>query len=287
VKLRRLIFLALLAGTVPVPAADQPESPLLGEARRAFQAGRRDEAISIATRMIAEDPKEPNNYFLRARFYELTGRREAALADYNHLLAVAPQAREVFYHRAVLHFLLGRIPESAADFDRFVEAQPDRVPALWQRGITLYYAGRFEDGRKQFETHRTVNPADVENSTWHFLCVAREKNLEEARQKLIPVSGDTRVPMAEILDLYAGKGTPEQVLERAGMVTGPAGANPVVKAGQLMYAHLYLALYYEATGNTALRRSHLQKAVDTNLKNEYMWEVARVHLELLKTGKLK
>lgn len=264
-------------------AAAKPDSPLLAEARRAFQTGQRDEAVRIATRMIAEDPEEPNNYYLRARFHELMGQREAALADYNRLLEVAPEAREVYYHRAVLHFLLGRIPESSADFDKFVEAQPERVPALWQRGITLYYAGRYEDGRKQFETHRTVNPGDVENSTWHFLCVARAQGVEEARKKLMPVTGDTRIPMAEVLDFYAGKGTPEKILEKAesGSATG------TLKAAQIMYAHLYLALYYEATGNTALRRTHLQKAVDTNLKNEYMWEVARVHLELLTSGKLR
>lgn len=281
------IPLVLFALALNAPAAEPAESPLLGEARRAFQSGNREEAVRIATRMIADAPQEPNNYFLRARFYELMNRREAALADYNQLLEVAPHAREVFYHRAVIQFLLGRIPESAADFDKFVEAQPDRVPALWQRGITLYYAGRFEDGRKQFETHRTVNPADVENSAWHFLCVAREQNVEEARKKLMPVTGDTRVPMAEILDLYAGKGTPEKVLERAEAVTGLAATSPLVKTSQLLYAHLYLALHYEVTGNSALRRTHLQKAVDTNLKNEYMWEVARVHLELLNSGKLK
>lgn len=283
-KLPALILLALLA-VVPLgaPAAAPVDRPLLAEARRAFQSGNRAEAVRIATQMITADPKEPNNYFLRARFHELMGNREPALADYTKLLEVAPHAKEVYYHRAIMHFLLGRIPESAADFDKFVEAQPDRVPALWQRGITLYYAGRFEDGRKQFETHRTVNPGDVENSTWHFLCIAREKGVEEARRKLIPVTGDTRIPMTEILEFYAGKGSPEKVLEKAESGTTDA----MLKAAQIMYAHLYLALYYEATGNSALRRSHLQKAVDTNLKNEYMWEVARVHLELLNAGKLK
>jgi lipoprotein NlpI len=283
-KLNALIFLALLAVVPPCALAAEPsDSPLLAEARRAFQSGNRDEAVRIATKMIEASPSEPNNYFLRARFHELMGNREPALADYTKLLEVAPHAKEVYYHRAVIHFLLGRIPESAADFDKLVEAQPDRMPALWQRGITLYYAGRFDDGRKQFETHRTVNPGDVENSTWHFLCVAREKSVEEARKKLIPVTGDSRVPMAEILDLYAGKGSPEKVLEKAESGTTDA----TLKSAQIMYAHLYLALYYEATGNSALRRSHLQKAVDTNLKNEYMWEVARVHLDLLNAGKLK
>jgi lipoprotein NlpI len=276
------LAMLFLAGGPPAVAAPA-ENPLLDQARRAFQSGNREEAVRIASRMIEGDPKEPNNYFLRARFQELMGRREAALADYTKLLEIAPHATEVHYHRGVIHFLLARIPESVADFDRLVEAQPDKVPHQWQRGIALYYAGRYDDGRKQFEMHRTVNPADVENSAWHFLCVARDKGVEEARKKLIPVSGDPRVPMAEILDLYAGRTTPEKVMERV----DSSKIEPIAKPAQLLYAHLYLALYYEATGSNALRRSHLQKAVDTNLRNEYMWEVARVHLELLNSGRLK
>lgn len=275
-----LLALAVAGAAGRLAAQD---SPLLADAKRAFQAGDREEAVRIATRMIEAGPDEPNNYFLRARFYETMGRREAALADYDRLLTVAPHAKEVHYHRGVLHFLLGHIAESVADFDKLTEAQPERVPALWQRGIALYYAGRFDDGRKQFEIHRTVNPADVENSVWHFLCVAREQGVDEARKKLIPVTGDARVPMAEILDLYAGRITPGQLLAKVESARVELAARPV----QLMYAHLYLALYYEATGNPAQRRTHLQRAFDTNLKNEYMWEVARVHLELLNSGKLK
>ena len=263
-------------------AADS-SPPLLERAKKAFQAGQREEAIRIATQMIEADPKEPNNYFLRARFQELSGHRELALADYNTLLEKAPHATEVYYQRAVLLFLLGRIEASVADFDKLAEAQPNNVPNFWQRGIALYYAGRYVDGRKQFETHRTINPGDVENSAWHFLCVARQNGPAAAREQLLPVAGDARIPMAEILELFAGKGSAEKVLARVERTKN----DPVAQIGQRLYAHLYLALYHEALGQDALRREHLQKAVDTNLKNEYMWEVARVHLELLKSGKLK
>lgn len=282
---RVLPIIAVVSLTVgcAVNAAAQAESPLLTEARRAFQAGDRDQAIRIATQMIEEAPKDPNNYFLRGRFYELTGQREKALADFSKLLEVSPFASEALYHRAVLHFLLGRIPESVADFAKFLEAQPDRMPALWQRGIALYYAGKFEEGRKQFETHRTVNPGDVENSVWHFLCVARLRGVEAAREELLPAPGDPRIPMREVYELFAGTGSPEKVLERAETTPLNAALLPL----QRLYAHLYIALHYEALGNETKRREHLQKAVDADLKNEYMWEVARVHLELLKSGKLK
>jgi Flp pilus assembly protein TadD len=74
------LFSPTLAGLLW--AADS-NPPLLDQAKKAFQSGKREEAVRIATKMIEADPKEPNNYFLRARFQELMGRREAALADYN------------------------------------------------------------------------------------------------------------------------------------------------------------------------------------------------------------
>jgi len=100
--------------------------------------------------------------------------------------------------RAIAHFQAGRVAESAAEFDNVVKLAPDYAPQLWQRGIALYYAGRFRDCRAQFESHRTVNPDDVENAAWHFLCVARAESVERARAALLPVGPDSRVPMREV-----------------------------------------------------------------------------------------
>ncbi|MBI1178117.1 tetratricopeptide repeat protein [bacterium] len=280
---RSSFALALILGAAGVLNAATPAQSLLDQAKRAFQSGHREEAVTIATRMIEADPKDPNNYFLRARFHDLMGQREAALKDYDKLLEVSPEAQEVHYHRGVIHFLLGHIQAAAADFDQLAAAQPEKMPALWQRGIVLYYAGRYEDGHKQFEMHHKVNPNDVENAVWDFLCIAREKGIDEARKQLMPASGDTRIPMNEIYALFAGKGSPDEIFQRV----DAAKADSLVEPAYRFYAHFYVALYYEATGNAALRREHLQKAVDLKLKNEYMWEVARVHLDLLNSGRLK
>src|ERR1041384_5123757 len=96
------------------------------------------------------------------------------------------QPREIM-DRAVADFESGRIAQSAAGFDRLAKIVPDYAPPLWQRGIALYYAGRYKDCRTQFELHRTVNPNDVENAAWHFLCVARADSPEKARRALLPV----------------------------------------------------------------------------------------------------
>ena len=90
-------------------------------------------------------------------------------------VVLAAQSPPALLNRAVDEFEQGRFAQSAATFDQLAKAIPDEAPQLWQRGIALYYAGRYADCRRQFESHRTVNPDDVENAAWHFLCVAREQ----------------------------------------------------------------------------------------------------------------
>lgn len=168
----------------------------------------------------------------------------------------------------------GRPAESTLAFDRVVAARPALEPELWQRGIALYYAGRFADGRRQFETHRGANPADVENVAWHFACVAREQGAEAARAALLPVGDDARVPMREILALFAGRGTPEAVLAAA-----DAGPEPALR-NQRCYAHLYLGLYAEACGRDEDAKRHLRLAAGPYSMDHFMGRVAQLHVQL-------
>jgi lipoprotein NlpI len=168
----------------------------------------------------------------------------------------------------------GRPAESAQAFDRVVAARPALEPELWQRGIALYYAGRFADGRRQFETHRGANPADVENVAWHFACVAREQGAEAARAALLPVGDDARVPMREILELFAGRGTPEAVLAAA-----ENGPEPAVR-NQRCYAHLYLGLHAEACGRDDDAKRHMLLAAGPYAMDHFMGRIAQFHVRL-------
>ena len=178
------------------------------------------------------------------------------------------------FNEAIRLFFAAEPVESAKLFDRLVEAQPATAPELWQRGLALYYAGRFDDGRRQFELHRTVNPADVENVAWHFLCVAREQGADAARKAMIPVGADGRVPMREILDLFAGRAEPAAVLAAA--EAGPAEA----RRNQLCFAHLYLGLYFEATGTADKAKHHMLEAAGPFSMKHFMGQVAQVHCQL-------
>jgi lipoprotein NlpI len=197
------------------------------------------------------------------------------------MLAVAAWAQsgdrpQQVFDRAMADFQRGRVAESVAGFDKLVKLVPDIEPQLWQRGIALYYFGRYRDCRSQFESHRTVNPNDVENAAWHFLCVARAESPEKARSALLPVGPDSRVPMSQIYEMFRGKLNPEKVLGSAG-----------VQLDARFYAHLYLGLYFEALGSERPALEHITAAADDRFTaaGGFMHTVARVHLTLLRRRK--
>ncbi len=189
-------------------------------------------------------------------------------------LTATAQTRTVqeIFDQAVDDFAAERIAAAADGFDQVARAQPGVAPQLWQRGIALYYAGRYQDCRRQFESHLTVNPNDVENSAWHFLCVARAESPEAALRALLPVGRDPRSPMREIYEMFGGRMAPQAVLEAA-------GSEPRAR----FYAHLYRGLYFEALGRSAAAREALALAAHERFSaaGGYMHTVAVVHFNLL------
>lgn len=185
---------------------------------------------------------------------------------------VRAQSPQLLLNRAVEEFEGGHFTASLETFDSLIRLAPDQAPYLWQRGIALYYAQRYADCRRQFESHRTVNPADVENAAWHFLCVARAESPDRAKAALLPVGVDPRPPMREVYEMLRGRMTPDQVIAAA---SGQADAQ--------FYAELYVGLYFEALGMAERARPHLTLAAADRFARVggYMHMVARVHLRSL------
>ena len=190
-------------------------------------------------------------------------------------VAFAQTLREIL-DQAVADFSAGLVEEAAEGFDQVARAEPDFAPQLWQRGIALYYTGRYQDCRRQFESHLTVNPSDVENSAWHFLCVARAESPEAALAALLPVGPDPRRPMRQIYEMFSGRMTPQDVLSAA-------GGQPRAR----FYAHLYRGLYHEAFGRTEAAREEIFLAADDQFAEVggYMHMVAVVHRDRLASAR--
>ena len=195
----------------------------------------------------------------------------AAAVVASHARAESP---DELFRDGVELFFAAKPAESSQAFDKLIAVDPTSEPQLWQRGLSLYYADRFEDGRRQFESHRTVNPNDVENPAWHFACVAKLEGLEAAREAMLPVGPDRRVPMREIIAYYRGEGDAAAVLAAA--EAGDEGS----RRNQLCYAHLYLGLFAEATGDAEAAKRHIALAAGRYKMDHYMGHVAQVHATL-------
>ncbi len=190
------------------------------------------------------------------------------------MLALAANAAQdnvrAIFEQANSDLLAGRFEEAAAGFDTVAARTPDEAPYLWQRGIALYYAGRYQDCREQFELHRTVNPADVENAVWHFMCVARLESPAGARNALLPVGRDPRSPMPEVYRMFRGELSPDDVL-----------ASMTEDLSSRFYGHLYVGLYHDALGDGDRALEHIRIAAEERFGAGYMPAVARVHLAYL------
>jgi len=271
--------LAYFTGSDQQLAGDLQVAEFNGPPRDLFESFYRAEGGANAGATPAaktDNPGSPRDYLRRARRHSENREPAKAIADLDAAIKLDPRLADAWQSRGSEHFKLGHIKESIADFDQFLDLVPQQAPNHWQRGISLYYAGRFADGRKQFELHQTVNPNDVENAVWHFLCVARADGVEKARAALLPIQGDARVPMMEVHALFADKIKPEDVLEaaEAGRPT-PAQLNR-----RLFYAHLYLGLYFEVLGDENQARENITLAAGRYRTDDYMGDVARVHRQL-------
>ncbi len=273
VSILALAVLSLNPGPAPCQEASKDS---IQAAADALRAGNAEAAAEISTRLLdrLSDP-DPSALWIRAHARELLEDYAGALEDLRRLVQIEEPQPRTLVALGEAAFKAAHMAASIAAFDAAVEAEDRIGPHLWQRGISAYYAERFEDGARQFEVHRTVNPQDVENSVWHFLCVAAVEGFETARSGLIPVDSDSRVPMAQVFDLFRGTGSVEQVLEAAARAraSGQRGSAD-------LYAHLYLGLYYEARGEAMLSAREIDKAVRTRQPRHYMWQVARIHQQM-------
>ena len=143
--------------------------------------------------------------------------------------------------------------------------------------ILLYLRGHgFQKiNSKQFEVHRSVNPNDVENAAWHFLCLARADSFEKASSLVLPAPNDPRIPMEEVLKMLKS-GDTSLVKNRINTVPESSGE----RARAEFYGFFYLGLFADAKGNQQEALQWLRKSAE-DAPHHYMGDVARVYVQYL------
>lgn len=226
---------------------------------------------------VSANAQEPDSYVqlskeTRAALQELDFDKAADLAE--RLAKLAPN--DDYRLRAADALLRsGRAERAVELFDQFAAKHPGQKPYLWQRGIALYFVGRYADGAEQFEVHRGVNPNDVENAAWHYLCVAKKDSPETADKLLLPAPGDPREPMEQVLEMFRNR-DPERVADRLKQLRQDGEASD----SATFYGELYLGLYADALSERSQALRHMKRSVQHAPRN-YMGDVARVYLRHL------
>jgi lipoprotein NlpI len=276
--MRLVICIAtLLAMTATLFAGEADE--LIRKARAALKKGDAAAALDAATKAVEADPKSSDAIFMRGEAYAARRKHAEAIKDYEAALALDKTYLIAQNQRGGERFKLGMIQESIDDFNAYLKVYPKDEPGHWRRGISFYYAGKYAEGAKQFYDGRVVFGADVENAFWHFLCNARKDGPEKARKNLLALDGDDkRIPMMRVYDMLQAKVKPAEVIETAEQAKLAGDA----RTEALFYAHLYVALYFEAVGEPDKCKEYLTPAVEKYQIGHYMWDVANVHLGRLK-----
>lgn len=196
------------------------------------------------------------------------GKPEQARTQALEAIELATDSPQILQSAAELLYRAGFVEESVPVFDRVINLAPEDRSHNWQRGIALATCGKFKEGAEQFQWHHDVNPDDVENSAWYFLCLAKSDSLAKARESVIPSRGDARQPMMTILKMLKQEATPEEVIK--------VGANS--RSGQF-YAALYVGLYYDSLGDPEKAKKYFRDACAVNIDG-YMADTAKVYSEI-------
>lgn len=199
------------------------------------------------------------------------GESESAIRTADALMRHHPEDPRALRLAADTYLRTGKVELAAKLFDRYLELRPSEMRGLWQRGIALYFVRDYKRAAKQFEEHRIVNPNDVENAAWHFLCVAKAESFEKAHELILPAPNDPRIPLEEIHQMLT-TGNTDLVEQRISQTPADSNARSEAK----FYGDFYLGLYADARGDKEKALQFLRRTAKA-APHHYMGDIARVY----------
>lgn len=206
-----------------------------------------------------------------------------ALADAEELVNKNPESVGAYSRRGDAHFFLGHFDEAVADYNKMVELDADQDASHWRRGIAYFYAKNYDEAAGQFERYHTFDDIDRENGIWRYLSQFMAKGKETAREGLLKYKKDDREPFPSVYRLFAGEIERQAILDSI----NSAKIDDVEREKRLFYAHLYIGLNAAVEDDNETAIAHLRDAVKNKWAPaagygpHYMWQVGRLHHELL------
>lgn len=213
---------------------------------------------------------------MRAEFAQHAAAAEAELTR-------DPQLVRAYSARGDARLFLGEFRAAVADFEKMIALDPTQDAPHWRLGIAYYFAGDFAKAARQFEKYHAYDGRDRENGIWKFLAQAKADGIAKARAEMLAYTRFDREPFPSLYEMLAGKKTPDEMLAEVAKM-GRSDDEVV-----MFFAHYYGGLEEDLLRHRERALKLLGQAVaspagrDTSGSAGYMWQVARLHWERLRS----
>lgn len=150
--------------TGPGSGDDTPGARALREARALLALDRRQDALRLLRRNLAEDPDgaDPGARPLLAELLERQGDVEAAREELTRALAGAGDRFAILLQRGALLARTGKPAEAEADLREAIRLRPGDAAPRAELGLALLRRGRAADAARVFEEALGLAPEDPE-----------------------------------------------------------------------------------------------------------------------------
>lgn len=197
--------------------------------------------------------------------------------------AIGKESRELalYSRRGDRHLFLGHFAAAVADFEKMIALDPAQDAPHWRLGIAYYLTGDFAKSAKQFEKYHAYDGRDRENGIWKFLGDEKVIGLQPARRAMLGYTRFDREPFPSLYAMFAGTKSTDELF--SGITSRGVGDQP----GVMFFANYYGGLNEQVLGHRERAIALLREAVASPWGRTaeggpaYMWQVARLHYELL------
>jgi lipoprotein NlpI len=208
----------------------------------------------------------------------------AQVASLDRAIGTGTQEVTLYSRRGDCHLFLGRFAPAVADFEKMIALDPAQDAPHWRLGIAYYFTGQFAKSARQFEKYHAYDSRDRENGIWKFVGDAKVAGLEPARRAMLVYTRFDREPFPALYEMFAGRKTTDALF--ADLKARQLDDDPQV----MFFANYYGGLNEEVLGHRARALTLLRAAVASPWRHAeggpaYMWQVARLHYELLAAAK--
>lgn len=148
--------------------------------RHKYLAGNFKLALKDFTKMISEEPQNPDWYFERARCYQSKGEIKKAISDLNMAVGLDNRFLEAISLRAGILQRLGDWQKAVADYNALINLDPKNAENFQRKGIMLAQAKDWEKAITEFDKALALEPRDVQSATGKAESYRRLEKLDQA-----------------------------------------------------------------------------------------------------------